>query len=163
VTVAAPRVLDVCCGGRMFWIDKQNPDAMFVDRRHVPRRVIWSKGPDSRSFEVTPNARMDFRSLAIRDEAFQVVVFDPPHLRVRNGKTGWMQVKYGSLGEDWKTDLRLGFAECFRVLVPGGTLVFRWSSTEIPLRAVLALAGREPLFGQRAGTGATTHWVTFIK
>lgn len=26
-------VLDVCCGSRMFWFDRKNPDAIFVDKR----------------------------------------------------------------------------------------------------------------------------------
>lgn len=26
-------VLDACCGSRMFWFDRQNPDVVFMDRR----------------------------------------------------------------------------------------------------------------------------------
>ena len=25
--------LDACCGSRMFWFDKQNPNVLFVDKR----------------------------------------------------------------------------------------------------------------------------------
>lgn len=31
--MSAPRVLDACCGSRMFWFDRTNPDAVFVDKR----------------------------------------------------------------------------------------------------------------------------------
>lgn len=27
------RVLDVCCGSRMMWFDRQHPDAVFGDQR----------------------------------------------------------------------------------------------------------------------------------
>lgn len=26
-------ILDACCGSRMFWFDRQNPDVVFMDRR----------------------------------------------------------------------------------------------------------------------------------
>lgn len=96
------------------------------------------------------------------DESFALVVFDPPHLVKRNGKTGWMQTKYGSLdGKTWRDDLRSGFAECFRVLKTGGTLVFKWSEAEVCVNDVAALAPVAPLFGQR--TARLTHWLVFLK
>ncbi|EBW8880518.1 SAM-dependent methyltransferase, partial [Salmonella enterica subsp. enterica serovar Enteritidis] len=27
----AKTILDMCCGSRMFWFDKQNPDVLFCD------------------------------------------------------------------------------------------------------------------------------------
>lgn len=30
-----PPVLDTCCGSRMFWFDKKDPRALFVDKRCV--------------------------------------------------------------------------------------------------------------------------------
>jgi SAM-dependent methyltransferase len=59
--------------------------------------------------------------------------------------------------------LRGGFSECFRVLKPGGTLIFKWAETEIPLAEVLALTEHQPLYGHRSGKAAKTHWVAFIK
>ena len=29
------KILDVCCGSRMFWFDKENPDTIFADNREV--------------------------------------------------------------------------------------------------------------------------------
>lgn len=133
------KILDACCGGRMFWFDKKHPDALYVDNRTMERQVIWQdKGGcrpgRRRMFEIQPDAVMDFRKLDLPDRTFHFVVFDPPHLRKRNGKTGWMNKKYGSLDETWREDLRKGFAECFRVLKKNGVLVFKWSESEIPLR-----------------------------
>jgi SAM-dependent methyltransferase len=157
------KILDACCGARMFWFDKNHPDALYVDARRVERQVIWSNGEESREFEVNPDVQMDFRALDLPDDHFHLVVFDPPHLHKRNGKTGWMHKKYGSLGPSWNADLSAGFAECFRVLRPNGTLVFKWSSIEIPLREVLTCSPVRPLFGHKTGRHGTTHWLCFMK
>ena len=34
------RVLDVACGSKMFWFDKNNPDVEFCDIRQVPYQRI---------------------------------------------------------------------------------------------------------------------------
>jgi len=71
---------------------------------------------------------------------------------------------YGSLDkETWKDDLRKGFAECFRVLKPNGTLIFKWNEIDIPLKEVLALTNEKPLYGHKSGKKANTHWVAFVK
>jgi len=120
-----------------------------------------SKG-GQRQLSIQPDQVADFRSMPFPDNTFSLVVFDPPHLQ-RNGATGWMGLKYGTLGESYKDDLRSGFAECFRVLGVNGVLVFKWCEDEIPLKDVLALTPVRPLFGNRNSKSAGTHWVTFIK
>lgn len=158
------KILDACCGGRMFWMDKKNPNALFVDNRQMARQVIWQNGEDTRHFEVSPDMVMDFRDLDLPSNYFPLVVFDPPHLMKRNGKTGWMNKKYGSLSRDtWRDDLYRGFRECIRVLKPEGVLIFKWSETEIPLREVLEQCPLKPLFGHPSGKAQKTHWVTFMK
>src|SRR5258708_7869361 len=114
------KILDACCGGRTFWFDKQHPDALYVDRRRMKRQVIWVNGDESRSFEVEPDKVMDFRNLDLPSNTFRLVVFDPPHLMKRNGKTGFIHKKYGSLDLSWKDDITKGFNECFRVLKKDG-------------------------------------------
>jgi hypothetical protein len=57
--------------------------------------------------------------------------------------------------------LEKGFAECFRVLKPNGTLVFKWAESQFPIKDVLALTPEKPLFGHK--TSKTTHWAVFIK
>jgi hypothetical protein len=58
---------------------------------------------------------------------------------------------------------RRGFEECFRVLKPEGTLIFKWAETQFPVSEILSLTPERPLFGQRCGKTAKTHWVVFMK
>ena len=147
-------VLDVCCGSKMFWFDKDDKRALFLDSRTIETTLC-----DGRKFTVNPDMTADFRNLPFMDDSFPLVVFDPPHLR-RAGNGSWLATKYGVLGDDWRDDLRRGFAECFRVLTPLGTLVFKWCEEQAGLSAVLALAPEKPLFGNRRGK---TIWVVFQK
>jgi hypothetical protein len=114
------------------------------------------------SHSATTGARIDFRDLPFPDSQFKLVVFDPPHLR-QAGKSGWQAKKYGILSDDWKSDLRLGFSECFRVLARNGVLIFKWNEMQIRLREILALTDQQPLFGHRTGKHSMTHWVAFLK
>jgi SAM-dependent methyltransferase len=157
------RVLDVCCGSRMFWFDRQHPDALFVDNRAEAHSLPdKSSRGGSRELVVDPDLVADFTALPFEDGSFALVAFDPPHL-VRNGRSGWLAKKYGKLDADWRDDLRKGFAECFRVLRPDGVLVFKWNEHEIPVSAVLALTPEQPLFGNRCGKSAKSHWLVFMK
>lgn len=70
---------------------------------------------------------------------------------------------YGRLFSDWETCLAAGFNECFRVLKPFGTLIFKWNSFMIPLKRILPLSPYPPLFGHTTGRQAKTHWIAFIK
>lgn len=151
-----PPILDACCGSRMFWFDKENPNAVFCDNRRVSERLC-----DGRVLRIDPDIQCDFKALPFPDESFRLVVFDPPHLK-RTGPNGWQAKTYGKLPTDWENELRRGFAECFRVLKPNGTLVFKWSEVQIRLSAVLSLTPEKPLFGdRRAGHGG--QWVVFMK
>lgn len=155
-------ILDACCGGRMFWFDKNNPDALFVDQRIVEPMSV-GKGRNARIFSCKPDKVMDFRQLDLPDESFSLVVFDPPHF-VRAGERSYMAQKYGKLDpQNWRDDLRKGFAECFRVLKTNGVLVFKWNEYHIPLKEVLALTPVDPLFGHPSGKRQETHWVCFMK
>ena len=70
-------MLDVCCGGRMFWFDKHHPDALYLDNRTLPKEYL----SDRQCVEVAPDAVMDFREIDLPDDHFSLVVFDPPHTR----------------------------------------------------------------------------------
>lgn len=156
-------ILDVCCGSRMFWFDRKNPMVVFQDKRREQHLLkdSSSKG-GARELIINPDVIGDFTALEFSDESFSLVVFDPPHL-VRAGKTGWLAKKYGKLGSDWREDIRKGFAECFRVLRPQGTLIFKWNEEEIPVSEILKLADIAPLFGNRCGKTAKSHWLVFMK
>lgn len=116
----------------------------------------------TRTLHVRPDMVMDFRAMPFPDRAFKLVAFDPPHL-VRAGPKSWLAAKYGKLSEDWRDDLRQGFAECFRVLDEHGVLVFKWNETQVKLAEVLALTPNQPLFGNTSGRKAGTHWLVFMK
>jgi len=159
------KVIDVCCGGRMFWFDKSNPLALFVDNREMNEEVIWTdkKTKKSRTHTVAPDQVMDFRALQVPDESFSLVVFDPPHM-LTLGENSWMAKKYGRLNpETWKEDIRKGFAECFRVLKPDGVLIFKWNEHDIPTKEILSLTPVQPLFGHPSGKLQKTQWITFMK
>lgn len=159
------KVLDPCCGSRMMWFDRQNPQVIFGDRRSEEITVTDnSRGNKSgqRTLRIAPDAMMDFRALPFDDGAFKLVAFDPPHL-IHAGPRSWLAAKYGKLSEDWRDDLRAGFAECFRVLSPDGVLVFKWNETQVKLSEVLSLTPHQPLFGQISGTKGMTHWLVFMK
>jgi len=163
-SVCYPPILDACCGSRMFWFDKQNPIALFMDKRCETHDIdIGTPGTiGRRPVVVAPDVQASFTDMPFPDETFHLVVFDPPHL-TSLGEDGIIAKKYGRLFGDWRSDLRAGFAECFRVLKRNGTLVFKWCSTEIGLTDVLALSPEKPLFGHTSGRKAATHWVTFMK
>lgn len=151
-------ILDMCCGSRMFWFDKQDERAVFSDIRAEEHELC-----DGRQLVISPNIIADFRSLPFPDNSFPVVVFDPPHLE-RVGDNAWMGKKYGRLNkETWRDDLRSGFSEAFRVLWPNGVLIFKWNETQIPVSQILALTDVKPIIGQRTGKSDKTHWIIFIK
>lgn len=155
-------ILDVCCGGRRFWFNQKNPLTLFVDNKKVLPHMV-GKGKNARMHSVLPDRVMDFRSLKLPSNSFQLVVFDPPHF-TSLGKSSYMALKYGRLNKKtWKEDLTKGFSECFRVLKKKGILVFKWNEHDIPVRDVLALTPVKPLFGHRSGKASKTHWIAFIK
>lgn len=155
------KILDVCCGGRMFWFNKEDPDTLYVDKRVMEPTEV-GHGIHKRTRKCLPDKVMDFRELDLPDNQFSLVVFDPPHLFL--GKNSHTAKVYGSLDkETWQEDLRKGFAECFRVLKPDGVLIFKWHEFNIPLKEVLALTPIQPLFGHKSGKAQLTHWITFMK
>lgn len=149
------KVLDVCCGSRMFWFDKQNPITTFMDIREH-----YEELDSGHVINVAPDVIGDFRNMPFDDNTYDLVVFDPPHL-LRAGLNSWLAKKYGKLNlNTWQDDISKGFKECFRVLKPNGTLVFKWNEEQIKLKDVLATTEHKPLFGNKR---AKTHWLVFIK
>lgn len=159
------RILDPCCGSRMMWFNRKNPEVVFGDNRYETVTVTdRSHGNESgkRTIRIEPDTLIDFRSMPYPDGYFKLVAFDPPHL-VRAGQKSWLAAKYGKLSENWQDDLRQGFIECFRVLDKDGVLVFKWNETQVKVSEVLALTSVQPLFGHISGRKGLTHWLVFMK
>lgn len=149
------RILDVCCGSRMFWYDKHEPHTTYCDIRQYKKDL-----PSGHHIDVDPDVVADFRSLPFADCAFDNVIFDPPHL-LHAGPKSWLRAKYGVLNtKTWKNDLKQGFDECQRVLKPTGTLVFKWNDDQVPFSKITEVFGQQPIYGDRRGK---TRWVVFIK
>lgn len=154
------KILDACCGSRMFWFDKENPNVLFMDKR---TETLYAKDKDkTRTIEVKPDIVGDFTNMPFEDESFYMVVFDPPHLKTLGG-TSWMAKKYGKLPNDWQSLIRKGFEECMRVLKVNGTLVFKWNESEISAKDVLKVIPYKPLFGHTTGRQSKTIWMCFMK
>jgi len=159
--VGLPPVLDATCGRRKMWFDPKDERAVFVDKRKVTMQL--DTRPGRNPCVIDPDVQCDFTDMPFPDEAFSLVVFDPPHILGKEWWKGWIVKEYGVLDEAWPDMLRRGFAECFRVLRPEGTLIFKWSECSIPVSKVLAMTPHKPLFGHRAAKQATTHWIVFMK
>ena len=127
------KIIDVCCGGKHFWYDKNNPLVEFCDKRYEEDIALCN----GQHIHITPNTICDFKKLPFADESYYLVVFDPPHL-VDKLESAWMVKKYG-------------------------TLIFKWNETQIPTADIVKCFGTEPLFGHKSGKRMNTNWLVFFK
>lgn len=168
-------IIDVACGSRMFYFNKEDERVLFQDIRSFETQLC-----DGRQFEVKPDVIGDFRKMDYPDGSFKLVIFDPPHLlrNVGNSKfddiygslnakdapSGYQHIKYGALGNrDWRETIKLGFKECFRILANGGFLIFKWSEIDIKVSEILKLTEYKPIIGHKSGKRSLTHWILFQK
>lgn len=149
-------ILDVCCGSKMFYFNRDNPLVHFNDKRELNEVLC-----DGRKLEIHPETHWDFRHLPVADNTYYMVVFDPPHL-LKVGESSWLAKKYGKLSTDWKSYLKQGFDECMRVLKPYGALIFKWNETDIKQAELFEALETKPVFGDR-GRGNKTYWFVFTK
>lgn len=149
------KILDVCCGSRMFWFDKANKDTVYMDIRQLDDTLC-----DGRQLSIKPDVIGDFRNIPFEDNTFKLVIFDPPHL-IKAGENSWLAKKYGKLDKtSWPIDIKQGFDECMRVLDKDGILIFKWNEEQIKLKQILDLIEYKPLIGNKR---AKTHWLVFMK
>jgi|TARA_Y100000289_G_C3895167_1_gene136085 23S rRNA G2069 N7-methylase RlmK/C1962 C5-methylase RlmI len=153
------KVLDVCCGTRGMWFDKEDKRALYLDIRRETHIDSYPCG--TKTNIINPDFIGDFTDIKQPNESFYLVVFDPPH--IKRNKLGQITKKYGNLQGDWREMIRQGFKECFRILKPNGTLIFKWNEVQFPIKDILKLTQHKPLFGHKSGKKMQTHWVTFIK
>ena len=147
-------ILDACCGSRMFYFNKNNENVLFMDKREISTTLC-----DGRKLEVKPDFLADFTNIPFEDERFNLIVFDPPHLE-KVGDKSWLALKYGKLSGDWRSELKKGFDECWRVLKRGGTLLFKWNETDVKVSDMIKLFNKEPLLFNKRDK---THWIVYYK
>lgn len=154
-------VLDACCGGRMFWYEKENQNVLFMDKREVEKGAFpnnWNP-----NWCVKPDVIADFRDMPFHDKSFKLIIYDPPHLTSGSEKSV-INKKYGLLNkETWKEDIIQGFKECWRVLDEHGTLIFKWNEANIKASDLIKAFPVKPLFGDFTGKTGKTIWFTFMK
>lgn len=142
-------ILDVTCGKRMMWFNKNHFDTIYFDKRKI----------------VKPDVVGDFRHLPFKDDSFELIVFDPPHGPF--GPLSNMRRDFGSLkGDDIIPTLYYASRELFRCLQDKGFLIFKWNSLCRSLNRVLQAFPEKPLFGQKTASGQAlshTYWVIFQK
>lgn len=155
------KVLDVCCGMKGMWFNKKDDRVLFLDKRSETHIIKRKDGYD-RNIVISPDIIGDFTNIKQKDNSFWHIVFDPPHIPQKNS-SGAICKQYGNLTGDWKSMLQKGFKECFRVLKPNGTLIFKWNECRIPIKEILKLTDKKPLYGHKSGKAMKTHWVAFIK
>ena len=162
------KILDVTCGNRGMWFQKNEPHTVYCDKRREVHEgkhgnELRKDGQQStRRLVIDPDIQCDFTALPFDDESFSLVVFDPPHID-HASEASWDRAEYGCLEGDWRTMLRDGFRECMRVLKPDGVLIFKWSETQFATREIINLFGQEPLFGHRSGKKMNTNWLCYMK
>ena len=157
------KILDVTCGSRSIWFNKNHPYAIYFDRRDVEYEETFGTKPSTRHTIIHPDVVGDFKELPFEDNTFSLVVFDPPH---RYGLSeSWILKRYGTYDtkEEMLDNIVQGFRECMRVLRPDGVLVFKWAEIQIPTPDIIKAIGYKPLFGHHSGKKSNTNWLCFMK
>ena len=88
-------ILDMTCGGKSIWFDKENPYTVFFDKRDEEHEGVFVSNPATRHIKVHPDVMGDFTNLPFPDNSFSLVVFDPPHIVSPNGDNRWLTKAYG--------------------------------------------------------------------
>jgi hypothetical protein len=117
------RILDLTAGNRACWVDRNDPRAIFIDKRA----------------EVLPSVVADACALPAEIVGpFDIVVFDPPHKN--NGPRSGMTRSYGHSTADEITALLKGAAkEAHRVAGERALMAFKWNDHTRKLASVLPL------------------------
>ena len=99
------KILDVTCGSKTIWFDKNNPAAVFCDKRSEDIRGIWKSGngKSERKCVISPDVQCDFTCLPFPDNTFDCITI--------------------SFGLRNVTDKDKALRSMYRVLKPGGRLL----------------------------------------
>jgi len=148
------KILDVTCGSRTIWFDKENIHTLFCDIRSEMIKV------NNRIINVRPDVICDFTNLPFNDNSYELVVMDPPQLD-NLSENGWIAAAYGKLYPGWEDLYYEGLKECLRVSKVA--VIFKWSEARIKLETLLSALRILPEFGTRTGKNNKTLWLLFLK
>lgn len=168
--MAEKKILDVTCGPRSIWFNKNHPLAIYCDKRKEKwegdfGNALRKDGTKKhRQLVIDPDVQCDFTDLPFEDSTFSLVVFDPPH-KFGLKETSWIAKAYSTYNtkEEMLDNISRGFSECMRVLKPDGVLVFKWAEVQIPTPEIIKAIGHQPLFGHHSGKKSDTNWLCFMK
>lgn len=141
------KILDLSAGRRAIWFDKNYKDTTFVDIRP----------------EVAPTLVADSRTLPLPDAAYDLIVFDPPHVNV--SARAHMSQQYGHhTTEEIRELIRRTGEEAHRVTRFDALMALKWNDHDQKLDTILALLlPWEPLFGHKVAMqtkhASATSWV----
>ncbi len=154
-------ILDACCGPKLMWINKNHPNAVYIDVREEEEGFLESRP----TRKIKPDIIADFRDLPFDDKSFKLIVWDPPHLLGKNYKSR-LTKNYGFLlADSFESDFKKGFKELWRCLDDYGVLIFKFNDFHIPFKKVLKLFPVDPLIQNVKNKSKTssTKWFTFMK
>ncbi|MDE2103657.1 MAG: hypothetical protein KGL39_40845 [Patescibacteria group bacterium] len=130
--------------------------------------AIWFDGPAARTVRVDirhgfANCIADSGRLPFLDDAFDLGVFDPPH--VNGSANGNISKSYGHhTAAEIRDILRRTSSEASRCICPRGLLAFKWNDHDTDLTRALGLMPEWlPLFGHhvahRRAHPSATSWL----
>ena len=161
------KILDATAGARSIWYQKNHPFVTFMDSRSEKINTLQNGNAlvCKRTWNINPDVVSDWRDCPFPDNYFDMIVFDPPHIiDKKKTKPSILKKKYGYfLESNYKSIIRDGVKELFRVLKPEGTFIFKWCESSKKVDEILDLFPYKPLFGTRTGTKNHNHWIIFIK
>ena len=109
-------ILDPCCGGKMFYFDKNDPRVLFMDCRQIEAQ-LKDRGK-LRQFEVKPDIVGDFTCMEFADGSFRLVVFDPPPPEVHGIEERGAELADGEVWVAARPRLAGDFTEGVRRVLP---------------------------------------------
>lgn len=166
------KILDATCGTKSMWFVKNHPLVTYIDKRSG-NFLYWNKSKAEKTVvKINPDIVADWtKRLPFDDDSFDMIVFDPPHI-IKNEESEnpiKMEVYYSFLPKSkWKSIIKNGVAELFRVLKPQGVFVFKWAETHADIDDIIRLFPYPPIFGNHTkelnkAKNDSVHWLIFLK
>ena len=147
-------ILDATCGLKQIWLNKNPKDTIYLDLREG--KIEYPS--KYRNHSVEPTIVADNRMLPLKDESFDMVIYDPPYI-LANKATGVLTTKYGILNPfTWRNDIYRTTRELIRVLKQGGFMIFKWGENNKTIKEALKLFPIKPLFGTNTSNYRVKTW-----